>query len=94
MMRAYNPVTIIDKPKESLSTEDKRRDHLIGDVIDGMGRVQIIHDVVDGLKGFYSQLPQWDLMTYLATVYRDTGNNQADYEYLRDKAEAWLERLP
>jgi hypothetical protein len=61
--------------------EDNRRDHLIG-------------DVREGLQEYYPELLDtdygWELQIYLATVYQDTGNNQNDYEFLRDKAESWL----
>jgi hypothetical protein len=61
--------------------EDTRRDHLIGDVL-------------DGLTEYFSALKsvgyRWKCAAHLATVYRDTSNNQLDYDFLRDAAEVWL----
>lgn len=68
--------------KNDPNKEDKRRDHLIGDVL-------------DWLTEYYPTLKdvkyRWACATHLATVYRDTNNNQLDYEFLRDAAQKWLE---
>lgn len=59
-----------------------------------MKNQQIAADVISGLREYYAELKQPEfadaLQSSLVKEYRDTGNDQADYERLRDLAEFYL----
>lgn len=57
---------------------------------------QLADEAINGLKEYYGVLsdPAYRarVKAHLVQEYRDTGNNQSDYERLRDLTEAYIDQ--